>query len=72
MGNGLKSILKENSYLYASKNISLAPISPKNVSNHYPELYPRKEKMLRIVFGTFYGRFEPNLSEIKPPLSKGQ
>ena len=45
---------------------------PKNVSNHYPELYPRKEKMLRIVFGTFYGRFEPNLSEIKPTLSKGQ
>ena len=37
--------------------------------NHYPELNPPKEKILRIVFGTFLGRLEPTgkKSEIKPP-----
>ena len=29
---------------------------PKNVTNHYPKLYPPKENMLRIVFGTFFER----------------
>ena len=44
---------------------------PKNVPNHYPKLYPPKENMLRIVFGTFFLRVwsqHQNLSEIKPPL----
>ena len=39
--------------------------------NNYPELYPAKEKMLRIVFGTFWGDLSQRekLSEIKPPLT---
>ena len=30
----------------------------KKVPNHYPEHYSRKEKMLRIVSGTLFWRFE--------------
>ena len=32
---------------------------PKSAKKNYPEIYPPKEKMLRIVFGTFFGRLEP-------------
>ena len=41
------------------ESFSLCLQSHKNVPNHYPELYPTKEKMLRIVVGTFFGRLEP-------------
>jgi hypothetical protein len=43
------------------------------VPNPYPELYPDKEKILKIVFGTFLGSWSQNekLSRIKPPLSIG-
>ena len=34
---------------------------PKNVLNHYPKLYPPKENMLRIVFGTFFREFGANI-----------
>jgi hypothetical protein len=56
--------------LQTRKNFTLAPIFKKCAKN-YSELYPPKEKMLRIVFGTFFGILEPKRkkSEIKPPLS---
>ena len=40
--------------------------------NHYPELYPPKEKMLRTVFGTFFENWiqSEKLSEIKPSLQE--
>ena len=52
-----------------SEMFSLCLQSLKNVPNHYPELNPPKEKILRIVFGTFLGRLGPTgkKSEIKPP-----
>ena len=42
----------------------------KNVPNHYLELYPPKEEMFRIVFGTFFGDWSLRIElfEIKPPL----
>ena len=44
--------------------------SSKNVQNHYSELYPLKNKMLRMIWGHFirdWSQLE-NFSEIKPPL----
>ena len=41
---------------------------PKNVSNHYPELYPPKEKILRIVFGTFFERLQLIKKTLLEPL----
>ena len=32
--------------------------SPKKCGKNYPDLYPSKEKMLRIVFGTFFVRLK--------------
>ena len=60
--------VKENIFKVFYFNSNL----PKHVLNHYPELYSPKEKMLRIVFGTFLGRLEKyeKLSEIKPPLKR--
>ena len=44
--------------------------SPKRCAKNYPEHYPSKEKMLRIILGTFFGDWSQSekLSEIKPPL----
>ena len=41
-----------------SESFSLWLKSPKKGANNYFEHYPPKEKMLRIVVGTFFGRFE--------------
>ena len=45
-------------------------ISSENEPNNYPEHYPPKEKMLKIVIWNIFWKMEPNekLSEIKPPL----
>ena len=44
------------------------------MASHYLELYPPKEKMLRIVFGTSFRRLNRNqrekLSEVKSPLPR--
>ena len=42
-----------------SKSFSRWLQSSKNAPNPYPELYPDKEKILRIVLGTFFGKLEP-------------
>ena len=57
----------------SESRITLAPISQKMCHiTILSVLYPPKdlEKMLRIVFGTFFGDLSQreNLSEIKPPL----
>ena len=67
---GWNLFCKEHSHLYDKQKSSkkggiftecfhFGSNLPKNVSNHYPELCPRKDKMLRIVFGIFHGRLEP-------------
>ena len=54
-------IIRKVHSLISEKEILFAQISKTNVPNHDPEHCSTKESMLRIVFGTFFGRLERNL-----------
>ena len=55
------------------ESFSLRVQPPKNVPNHYHEIYPTKKKILKIGFGTFFGKLNganiKTLPEINLPLT---
>ena len=62
----------QSMYVLKLKGYLISECFSLNVPNHYPELYPPKEKILRTMFGTFFEKQiqRKKISEITPPLQK--